>query len=220
MDIRCGVLLVEAPSEPPSHELFLLATLAQETGTALANVRLARKQRGEAAARLVPHARAGVALREDGRTETMPGLAGHALLAVGSPALESAHAAIAAGQIFTSFLWPLGGRHAPQGHLRITALARTEDLPRPLIGIVLVSPPGDVRGLTPRELEVLGLVIDGCSNAEIAHALFVAPRTTAAHIEHILAKLGAPTRTLAAVRAEREGLYVPPQQPGFSLHPR
>ncbi|WP_324273181.1 hypothetical protein [Blastococcus brunescens] len=31
----------------------------------------------------------------------------------------------------------------------------------------------------------------------------------AAHLEHILCKLGAPTRTLAAVRAEREGLYVP-----------
>jgi DNA-binding CsgD family transcriptional regulator len=32
----------------------------------------------------------------------------------------------------------------------------------------------------------------------------------AAHVEHILAKLSAPTRTLAAVRALRLGLYVPP----------
>jgi DNA-binding NarL/FixJ family response regulator len=53
------------------------------------------------------------------------------------------------------------------------------------------------------------LLIDGCSNQEIARALVVAPRTVAAHLEHILVKLGAPTRTLAAVRAEREGLYVP-----------
>jgi DNA-binding NarL/FixJ family response regulator len=67
----------------------------------------------------------------------------------------------------------------------------------------------DLRGLTPRELEVLGLLIDGCSNQQIARALVVAPRTVAAHLEHILVKLGAPTRTLAAVRAEREGLYVP-----------
>jgi DNA-binding CsgD family transcriptional regulator len=44
---------------------------------------------------------------------------------------------------------------------------------------------------------------------EIAQALVVAPRTVAAHLEHILAKLDAPTRTLAAVRAERDGLYVP-----------
>jgi hypothetical protein len=37
----------------------------------------------------------------------------------------------------------------------------------------------------------------------------VAPRTVAAHVEHVLVKLEAPSRTLAAVRAEREGLYVP-----------
>jgi DNA-binding NarL/FixJ family response regulator len=57
---------------------------------------------------------------------------------------------------------------------------------------------------------VLGLLIEGCSNQQIARALVVAPRTVAAHLEHILAKLDAPSRTLAAVRAEREGLYVPP----------
>jgi DNA-binding NarL/FixJ family response regulator len=76
---------------------------------------------------------------------------------------------------------------------------------------VLVSPPGDLRRLTPRELEVLGLVIDGYSNGQIARTLVVTPGTVAAHIEHILAKLAAPSRTLAAVRAERAGLYVPPQ---------
>jgi DNA-binding NarL/FixJ family response regulator len=77
------------------------------------------------------------------------------------------------------------------------------------VGMVLLSPAAELRGLTPRELEVLGLLIDGCSNQEIARALVVAPRTIAAHLEHILVKLGAPTRTLAAVRAERDGLYVP-----------
>jgi DNA-binding NarL/FixJ family response regulator len=68
----------------------------------------------------------------------------------------------------------------------------------------------DLHGLTPRELEVLGLLVEGCSNHEIARALVVAPRTVAAHLEHVLVKLAAPTRTLAAVRAERDGLYVPP----------
>jgi DNA-binding NarL/FixJ family response regulator len=67
----------------------------------------------------------------------------------------------------------------------------------------------DLNGLTPRELEVLGLLVDGRSNREIARALVVAQRTVAAHIEHILVKLATPTRTLAAVRAERAGLYVP-----------
>ena len=59
--------------------------------------------------------------------------------------------------------------------------------------------------LTPRELEVLGLVIEGCANQEIACELLVAQRTVAAHLDHILVKLGAHSRTLAAVRAEREG---------------
>jgi DNA-binding CsgD family transcriptional regulator len=114
-----------------------------------------------------------------------------------------------AGRVYRSFLWPSGGHHAPGGHVRITVLASAENLPIRLTGLVLVSPPGDLRGLTPRELEVLGLLIDGYSNAAIARALVVAPRTVAAHLEHILVKLAAPSRTLAAVRAEQAGLYVP-----------
>ena len=82
-------------------------------------------------------------------------------------------------------------------------------MPRGLTAVALLSPPTDLHRLTPRELEVLGLLVEGCSNEEIARALVVAPRTVAAHLEHVLAKLEAPTRTLAAVRAERDGLYVP-----------
>jgi DNA-binding NarL/FixJ family response regulator len=52
---------------------------------------------------------------------------------------------------------------------------------------------------------LLGLVIDGYSNAAIARAVGVAPRTVAAHLEHILVKLAVPSRTLAAVRAQRAG---------------
>src|SRR3954447_11647933 len=106
---------------------------------------------------------------------------------------------------------PVAGRggHAPGGHLRITALAPPADLPVRLTGVVLVCPADDLFGLTPRELEVLGLLVDGRSNREIARALVVAQRTVAAQIEHILVKLATPTRTLAAVRAERAGLYVP-----------
>jgi DNA-binding NarL/FixJ family response regulator len=51
--------------------------------------------------------------------------------------------------------------------------------------------------------------VDGCSNQQIARSLAIAARTVAAHVEHILHKLEVPTRTLAAVLAEREGCYVP-----------
>lgn len=49
-------------------------------------------------------------------------------------------------------------------------------------------------GLTPRELEVAGLVAQGKSNAEIAGALFIAPKTAAIHVSNILSKLGFSTR--------------------------
>jgi DNA-binding CsgD family transcriptional regulator len=145
-----------------------------------------------------------------GTTRPLPGLDGDALLAEGSPVVTVARSCIDDGQVFSSFLWPRGGRHAPDGHVRVTVLAGPGEAPAGVLGTVVLSPVTELRGLTPRELEVLGLLIEGCSNQQIARALVVAPRTVAAHLEHILAKLDAPSRTLAAVRAEREGLYVPP----------
>ena len=162
-----------------------------------------------AAASLVQGATAGLVLWANGESATLPGLADHPLLAVGSAVLAVARAEIRGGRTYCTFLWPVGGRHAPGGHLRVTVLASGEPVPLHLAGMVLLSPSGDLRGLTPRELEVLGLLIDGGSNGEIARTLVVAQRTVAAHLEHIMAKLSAPSRTLAAVRAERAGLYVP-----------
>jgi DNA-binding CsgD family transcriptional regulator len=160
--------------------------------------------------RLVRGAVAGVVLAADDGYRTLPGLPADALLVPGSPVLALARERIDDGQLYSSFLWPLGGPHAPSGHVRVTVLAAPEDVPSGLTGLALLSPATDLHGLTPRELQVLGLLVEGCSNREIARALVVAARTVAAHLEHVLAKLGAPTRTLAAVRAEREGLYVPP----------
>jgi DNA-binding CsgD family transcriptional regulator len=161
------------------------------------------------AARLVRGATAGVVLCADGGVRTLPGLSTDELLATGSPLLAAARERICDGEVCGSFLWPVGGPHAPDGHVRVTVLAAPEDSPPGLTAVALVSPATRLHGLTPRELEVLGLLVEGCSNVEIARSLVVAPRTVAAHLEHVLGKLEAPTRTLAAVRAEREGLYVP-----------
>jgi DNA-binding CsgD family transcriptional regulator len=160
-------------------------------------------------ARMARGVTAGTVLRDDGSTEALPGMDGDPLLADGSPVLAIASRRLATGLLYSTFLWPLGGAFAPEGHARITVLAAPDDLPAILVGVALLSPAQELHGLTPRELEVLGLVIDGCSNQEIAHTLIVAPRTVAAHIEHLLMKLDVSTRTTAAVRAEREGLYVP-----------
>jgi DNA-binding CsgD family transcriptional regulator len=61
-------------------------------------------------------------------------------------------------------------------------------------------------GFSSRELEVLRLLAEGQSNAEIAEALFIEVRTVRAHVASILAKLDVPTRTAAAAFAIRHGL--------------
>jgi len=51
-------------------------------------------------------------------------------------------------------------------------------------------PPGPLDALTPRELEVLGLMAEGRSNAAIAARLHLSPKTLEAHIRQILQRLG------------------------------
>ena len=64
-------------------------------------------------------------------------------------------------------------------------------------------------GLTGRELEVLALLAEGRRNQEIAEELFVSPSTVNRHVENILAKIGARSRTEAVILALREGLAAP-----------
>jgi DNA-binding NarL/FixJ family response regulator len=58
--------------------------------------------------------------------------------------------------------------------------------------------PRDV--LSPRELEVLGLIACGYKNREISRALFIAESTTKVHVRHVLEKLGVRTRAEAVAR--------------------
>jgi len=61
-------------------------------------------------------------------------------------------------------------------------------------------------GLTQREVEVLGLVAAGKSNADIAEELVISPNTVIRHVSNILAKTGSSNRTEAARYASQHGL--------------
>jgi len=58
-------------------------------------------------------------------------------------------------------------------------------------------------GLTPRELDVLRLLVEGRSDRQIGEALSISHRTVMRHVEHILAKLAVDSRTAAATQAVR-----------------
>jgi DNA-binding NarL/FixJ family response regulator len=90
------------------------------------------------------------------------------------------HAA-AAGQV----------RLAPQAAARLMNEVRTPENP-------------DM--LTEREIEVLRLLADGQANKEIARSLNIGEKTVKTHVSNILAKLGVPSRTQAALYAVRIGL--------------
>ncbi len=96
-----------------------------------------------------------------------------------------------------------------------TGRVLSADLVIELVEYVLGAAEGaseEIRGretsalLTPREQQVLVLIVAGCSNTEIGDRLFISTRTAQTHVTHILAKLDVATRTEAATKAVRDGL--------------
>jgi len=87
----------------------------------------------------------------------------------------------------------------------LQALARRGRLD---VGVALPARP-TLAGLTPRELEVLRLLVDGRSNRQIAEELFISAKTASVHVTNLLSKLGVHSRLEAAAMARRLGLEQP-----------
>jgi DNA-binding NarL/FixJ family response regulator len=67
--------------------------------------------------------------------------------------------------------------------------------------------------LTAREIEILSLIADGSTNAEIAERLVISPLTVKSHVSRILTKMGARDRTQLVVMAYESRLVVPGPAP-------
>jgi DNA-binding NarL/FixJ family response regulator len=96
----------------------------------------------------------------------------------------------------------------------IEAAARGESFFSPRIGAMLLRRIRERREvpvnvpvrLSPREQDVLRLVVEGRSNEKIGEGLSIDAGTARNHVSHILAKMGVDNRVQAAVRAVREDL--------------
>jgi len=71
---------------------------------------------------------------------------------------------------------------------------------------LLPDRPAAASRLSPREIEVLRLIVDGRTNAEIAAELYLSERTVHRHVSNILTKLGVRSRTAAAILAVQHEL--------------
>ncbi|WP_223622734.1 response regulator transcription factor [Microbacterium sp. EST19A] len=123
------------------------------------------------------------------------GASGFLLKNAGAEDLIAAVRALAAGD----------GMLAPEVTRRVltrfAAASAPAPAPRPVVNATVLAEP-----LTDREAEVLTLLTDARSNAEIASALFIGEATVKTHVSRILQKLGARDRVQAVVLALRMGL--------------
>ncbi len=100
-----------------------------------------------------------------------------------------------------------GGLPADAGPELILAAARLVAAGYRVEPVEPAAPRGG-HGLSPREREVLGLMVEGAPNKAIARALGISVRTAKFHVAAILAKLAAHNRAEAVAIALREGLIV------------
>lgn len=98
--------------------------------------------------------------------------------------------------------WPVGEGWTS---VELTRARHPFDRSTPL-ALVRLRPSDQLMGLSSRELDILNGMARGHSNAEIAEARWLSPRTVTTHVEHILAKTGQRSRAGAVSAALRMGI--------------
>ena len=137
---------------------------------------------------------------------------GHPIRGRRPPAGHDPHRSheLSAGGPYTAFLAPAAG---PDGErlVRVTALdCALPDLDH-LSAAVLLSSPGNLRGLTSLDLRLLGQLVAGTTQVPaLAAALDVDLGTTTEALRRAQVALDAPGPTAAATRALRTGMRIPP----------
>ena len=199
------------PGCAPLLELLAQAQLARgdrvAAGRTVTRLEEVAARSGDARARAGAERAAGVVAAAEGRggAEARLARAAEQFADLGLP-LEAARTRLALAHA-------LAARSAPsavaEARLALTALdglgaARDADVAAALLRRLGAPGRAGARGrgtLTRREREVLVLLTDGLSNAEIAARLVISPRTAEHHVARILAKLGVRSRAQAAGHA-------------------
>lgn len=74
--------------------------------------------------------------------------------------------------------------------------------------VVLAAWPGQHKGLTPRESEVLSLIVSGLSNHDIAHRIYVSINSVKSYVRSAYRKMGVSSRSQAVVWGLEHGFRV------------
>src|SRR3954451_2875000 len=202
-------LLSADPARPSQADRDVVAAV-----TAVIAEALDRTRDMAETARIIEKAGAGVVLTRGGDVLPLPGLPDHPLLVPGSAILTVAAEELAKGGAHATFLAPAPGTDGEQ-LIRVTAF----DFARPdldhLSAAVLVSPSGDLHGLTPLDLRILGLLVEGVTALPaLVQALHVDREAVADALGRSLAALRTNDLTAATVRALRGGMRIPPRVTG------
>jgi hypothetical protein len=138
------------------------------------------------------------------------------VLTAGSTAVAEAHDRLDTGDAYAVFLHLAapGNVNGAGGLLRVSVLNCPGEGADHLRAAVLVSPAPDLRGLSRRDLEVLGFLVEDWPDERMAAALAITVADVAECIHRGMVLLAAPSRTRVAIRALPEGLFLPRRTTG------